>query len=91
MEFVGHNYASTFYDSYMLQVSTVDGISGYWNRERRATHLEEFCGLSLHHRPQVLQTLPAKVEVDLEMRADFIELEAEIKKVGQKVRGVNEN
>jgi hypothetical protein len=80
MKFAGHDYASTFYDSYLPQVSTVDGISSFRNRERRATHLEGFRGQSLHHHPQMLQTLPAKLEVDLAMRADFTEIEAEIQK-----------
>jgi hypothetical protein len=35
----------------------------------------------------MLQTLPAKVEVDLAMRADFVEIEAEIKKVERKIQG----
>jgi hypothetical protein len=89
MKFAGHDYASTFYDSYMPQISTVDGISSYWNREKRTAHLEGFRGLSLHHHPQMLQTLPAKVELDLAMRADFVELEMEIKKAGQIVRGAS--
>lgn len=78
MKFGGHNNADTFFGSYMPQLSTVDGISSYWNRKRRTVHLEGFRGLSLHCHPQMWQSLPAKVEADLELRADFVAIEQEI-------------
>ena len=79
----------TFFGSYMPQLSTVDGISSYWNRKRRTVHVEGFCGLSLHCHPQMLQSLPAKVEADLEMRADFIAIEQEIEALKEKLRRVS--
>ena len=89
MKFAGHNNADTFFGSYMPQLSTVDGISSYWNRKRRTVHLEGFCGLSLHCHPQMLQSLPAKVEADLEMRGDFIAIEQEIEALKEKLRRVS--
>ena len=86
MKFAGHNNADTFLGSYMPQLSTVDGISSYWNRKRRTVHLEGFRGLSLHYHPQILQSLPAKVESDLESRADFNAINQEIEALGQKFR-----
>ena len=85
MKFAGHNNADTFFGSYMPQLSTVDGISSYWNRKRRTVHLEGFRGLSLHCYPQMLQSLPAKVEADLEMRADFIAISQEIDALKEKL------
>ena len=86
MKFGGHNDADTFFGSYMPQLSTVDGISSYWNRKRRTVHLEGFRGLSLHCHPQMLQSLPAKVEADLETRADFIAIEQEIEALKEKLK-----
>ena len=89
MKFAGHNNGDTFFGSYMPQLSTVDGISSYWNRKRRTVHLEGFRGLSLHCHPQMLQSLPAKVEADLEMRGDFIAIEQEIEALKEKLRRVS--
>ena len=88
MKFAGHNNADTFFGSYMPPLSTVDGISSYWNRKRRTVHLEGFRGISFHCHPQMLQSLPAKVEADLEMRADFIAIEQEIEALKEKLRRV---
>lgn len=78
MKFGGHNNADTFFGSYMPQLSTVDGISSYWGRQGRTVHLEGFRGLSLHCHPQMWQSLPAKVEADLETRPDFVAINREI-------------
>ena len=88
MKFAGHKNADTFFGSYMPQLSTVDGIASYWNLKRRTVHLEGFRGLSLHYHPQMLQSLPAKVEADLENRVDFADLNKEIAMLGEKLRGV---
>ena len=89
MKFAGHNNGDTFFGSYMPQLSTVDGMSSYWNRKRRTVHLEGFRGLSLHCHPQMLQSLPVKVEADLEMRGDFIIIEQEIEALREKLRRVS--
>jgi hypothetical protein len=36
-----------------------------------------------------LQALPANIELNLGMRANFVEIEVEIKKSGQIIRGAN--
>ena len=65
MKFAGHENSDTFFGSYMPQISTVDGQSSYWGKARRTVYLEGFRGLSLQHHPQMLQSLPAKVETNL--------------------------
>ena len=72
----------------MPQLSTVDGIGSYWNRKHRTVHLEGFRGLSLHYHPQMLQSLQAKVEADLESRVGFANLNKEIDMLGKKLQGV---
>src|SRR5947207_14325149 len=84
MKFAGHTNPNTFFESYMLQMSTVDGQSSYWGRERRTIHLNVFRGLSLHHHPQLLQSLPAKLQADLERRPDFVALNSEIESLSAK-------
>ena len=90
MKFAGHNNADTFFDSYAPELSTVDGMASYWNKKRRTIHLEGFRGLSLHHHPQLLQSLPAKVEANLESCADFVFINKEIEMLGEKLRCIPE-
>ncbi|KAG9773168.1 hypothetical protein KCU88_g5872, partial [Aureobasidium melanogenum] len=86
MKFAGHENSDTFFGSYMPQISTVDGQSSYWGKARRTVYLEGFRGLSLQHHPQMLQSLPAKVEANLKGRADFIALNEEIESLGERIR-----
>ena len=88
MKFGGHNNPNTFFGSYAPELSTVDGMASYWNKKRRTVHLEGFRGLSLHHHPQLLQSLPAKVEADLENCADFVTISDEIESLGERLRKV---
>ncbi len=88
MKFAGHNNADTFFGSYAPELSTVDGMASYWNKKRRTVHLEGFRGLSLHHHPQLLQSLPAKVEANLDNCADFVFINKEIEMLGEKLRGI---
>ena len=90
MKFAGHNNADTFFDSYAPELSTVDAMASYWNKKRRIIHLEGFRGLSLHHHPQLLQSLPAKVEANLESCADFVFINNEIEILGEKLRWITE-
>ena len=84
MKFAGHTNPNTFSESYMPQMSTVDGQSSCWGRKRRTIYLNVFRGLSLHYHPQLLQSLPAKLQADLECRADFVTLNSEIESLGTK-------
>ncbi|KAI9774214.1 MAG: hypothetical protein M1839_001760 [Geoglossum umbratile] len=66
-------------------MSTVDGQSSYWGRERRTIHIDVFRGVSLHHHhPQLLQSLPAKLQADLEHRPGFVALNTEIESLSAK-------
>jgi hypothetical protein len=85
-KFAGHSNSDIFFDSYMPQMSTVDGQSSYWGRGRRIVHLEGFRSLSLDYHPQLLQSLPAKVQDDLASREDFIILNTEIESLGKRLR-----
>lgn len=88
MKFAGHNNPDTFFGSYAPELSTVDGMASYWNKKRRTIHLEGFRGLSVHHHPQLLKSLPAKVEADLNDCADFVAINKEIKILGEKLRTI---
>jgi hypothetical protein len=85
MKFAGQNDPNVFFGSYMPQISTVDGISNYWGLRRRVVHLEGLRGRSLHYHPQLLQSLPAKVQDDLTHRANFVALNKEIEALGQEL------
>ena len=86
IKFAGHENSDTFFGSYMPQISTVDGQSSFWGNKRRTVYLKGFRGLSLQHHPQMLQSLPAKVEANLEERPDFVALNKEIESLGEKIR-----
>ncbi|RHZ51665.1 uncharacterized protein CDV56_103977 [Aspergillus thermomutatus] len=88
MKFAGHGNSKTFFGSYMPPISTVDGQSSYWNRPRRTDFLEGFRGLSLTYHPQMLRSLPAKVEADLQERSVFVTIDQEIKSLGEKIRAL---
>jgi hypothetical protein len=86
MKFAGHIDPRTFQVHYAHQMSTIDGQSALWDKERRNIPFEAFRGLSLHHYPQLPQSLPAKVRDDLEHRDDFIALNKEIAALGENLR-----
>ena len=88
MKFASYNNADTFFGSYAPELSTVDGMASYWNKKRRTVHLERFCGLSLHHYPQLLQSLPTKIESNLDNCVDFVSINKEIEILGEKLRGI---
>ena len=64
------------------------GIRLLGNKKCRTVHLEGFWGLSLHHHPQPLQSLPTKVEADLDSYSDFISINKEIDMLGEKLRRI---
>ena len=88
MKFAGHNNADTFFGSYAPELSTVDGIASYWDKKRRTVYLEGFRGLSLHYYSQLLRSLPARVEADLDNCSEFISVNKEIEMLEKKFRGI---
>ncbi|KAL2037958.1 hypothetical protein N7G274_009177 [Stereocaulon virgatum] len=88
IKFAGHNNADTFFGLYAPELSTVDGMASYWNKKRRTVQLKGFRGLSLHHYPQLLQSLPAKVEANLDNCADFVSINKGVEILGEKLRGI---
>ena len=53
---------------------------------RRTVYLEGFRGHSLQYHPQILLSLPAKVEANLEEGGNFAALNKEIESLGVKIR-----
>ena len=88
MRFAGQSNPSTFFQSYMSQLSTVDGQGSYFGTGLRRDHLEDFRGLSLHRHPQLWQSLPAKHQFELERRPDFIALDEEIETLNRKIQNL---
>jgi len=85
MKFAGQRDPDVFFGSYMPQVSDVDGQSSFWGGKRRTVHIEALRGLSLQYHPQMVQSLPAKVQDDLAQRADFIKINEEIEDLGSQL------
>ncbi|KAI9773400.1 MAG: hypothetical protein M1840_007615 [Geoglossum simile] len=85
MKFAGHINPNTFLDSYMAKISTVDGQASFLGQKLRQDHIEDLRGLSLHRHPQVWQSLPAKIQCDLECRSDFIAIQKKINTLTEKI------
>ena len=67
---------------------SLPGIRLLGNKKSPTVHLEGFRGLSLHHHPQLLQSIPAKVEADLDNCSDFVSINKEIDMLGEKLRRI---
>jgi hypothetical protein len=85
MKFLNHNDSDTFFGSYAPALSTVDQMETYWNNKRCDVHLEGFRDLSLHHHSQLLQSLSAKVKVNLNNCFDFVVISGEIRMLEEKL------
>lgn len=63
-------------------------MTSYWNKKRPTVHLEGFRGLSLHHHPQLLQSLPAKIEAILNSCIEFVFINRENEILRERLRGI---
>ena len=88
IKFAGYNNADIFFGLYVSELSTVDGMASYWNKKRRTVYLEEFRGLLLYYYSQLLQSLFAKVEVNLNNCVDFVFINKKIEILGEKLRDI---
>ncbi|KAL8823038.1 MAG: hypothetical protein Q9191_006238 [Dirinaria sp. TL-2023a] len=67
----------------------IQGAGSFSNRtKRRTVHLKGFRDLSLHHHPQLLQSLLAKVKADLDNCSEFIFVNKKIEMLRKKLRGI---
>ncbi|KAH0542349.1 hypothetical protein FGG08_003287 [Glutinoglossum americanum] len=85
MKFAGHIDSSTFLNSYMAQISTVDGQASFLGQKLRGDHIEDLRGMSLRRHPQLWHSLPAKIRCDLECRSDLIALQKDIDTLTEKI------
>ena len=83
MKFAGHTNPKTFVGLYMPRISAVGGQSSFWGR--RAVHrLPRRLPGHLAPTPlQMLQSLPADMEANLEERADLTALNKKVESVGE--------
>lgn len=87
MKFAGQNDPNVFFGSYASSVSTVDGISSYFGGKRRTIHLECLRGRTLRWYPQLNQTLPAKVQDNLDGRPDVVAINRELEALAKELDG----
>jgi hypothetical protein len=85
IKFAGHINPGTFLNSYMAQLSTVDGQASFLGQRLRRDHIEDLRGLSLRRHPQLQQFLPAKIRHNLERRPDFISVQEDINNLTEKI------
>ena len=69
-------------------MSTINGAASFWGLKPRITYFEAFRGMSLQWSPQMEQSLPAKLRVNLAQRPDFVKLSEEILELGEKLKGL---
>ena len=88
MKFGGYKNPNTFFGLYAPNLSIINGIASYWSKKPRIVYLEGFRGLLLYYSPQLLQSLPAKIEANLDNCAEFIFINEEIEALGEKLRSI---
>lgn len=78
MKFAGQRDPDVFFSSYAPAISSVDGISSYWGGKRRTIHIECLRGRTLRWYPHLNQTLPAKVQDNLDGHPDVVKINQEL-------------
>ena len=86
MKFAGHLNPSTFPAFYMAPLSTVDGQGSFLGQRLRRDFIEDFRGMALSRNSQLWQSLPAKLQYDLECRPDFMALDKEIAAISERIK-----
>ena len=86
MKFAGHLNPKTFPKYYMAPLSTVDGQASFLGQKLRKDYIEDFRSMALNRHPQLWQSLPAKLQYELECRPDFVALTDEILALSEKIK-----
>ncbi|KAF8862713.1 hypothetical protein BDZ45DRAFT_585016 [Acephala macrosclerotiorum] len=76
-KFAGQSNHRVFQTYYMAEGS-VDGQNSFLNQPCRTDFIEDMRGISLHCNPELWQSLPAKMQHELQQRPDYIALQEEI-------------
>jgi len=86
MKHGGHKDERTFGDSYMPNNAGTDLQGGYFDGKLRSIVNDRFRGLTLHRNPELLQTLPARKQHELENTPEFTAIEEEIEALAAKAK-----
>ncbi|KAI1949847.1 hypothetical protein LOZ57_002325 [Ophidiomyces ophidiicola] len=78
MKFAGQTTRTMFGSNYAHPVCQVDGQATYLGIEPREDHIKHGCGLQLQRHSQLLQSLPARLEMEFHQRKDVIDLKKEM-------------
>ena len=78
MKFAGHRNPRTLVGHYLDDMSNVDGAAAFLGGEARRDIPQDFRSASLKRNPDLLHSLPAKEEEELERSEDYIALSKQV-------------
>jgi hypothetical protein len=87
-KFGGH-LPGVFQTFYMAEGS-VDGQNSFLNRPLRTDFIEDMRGISLQYNPELWQSLPAKMQHELQQRQDFITIQEKLANLNDNIAGTDE-
>ena len=76
----------TFGENYQPNNAGTDLQGGYFDGKLRSIVSDRFQGLTLHRNPELLQTLPARKQYELENTPEYTTLEDEIEALAPKAK-----
>lgn len=84
MKHGGHKDPRTFGENYQPNNAGTDLQGGYFDGKLRSIVSDRFRGLTLHRNPELLQTLPARKQYELQHTLEFATLEDKIEALAPK-------
>jgi hypothetical protein len=87
-KFGGH--APRVFQTFYMAEGSVDGQNSFLNRPLRTDFIEDMRGISLQCNPELWQSLPAKMQHELQQRPDFIALQEELANLNNNIAATDE-
>lgn len=78
MKFTAQRNIKTLTGYYLYDLTTVDGAVCYLGLEPRKDLTEDFCSATMMRNPDLLQSLPSKLQEELENRDEYVALSRQI-------------
>ena len=81
MKHGGHQHAGTHRNHYQPNNPGTDGQNAYLGGQLRTLVADLFRGMTVPHNPNLLQTLPAEQEYEIETSSEFVALDGELQEL----------
>ncbi|KAK0721562.1 hypothetical protein B0T26DRAFT_739088 [Lasiosphaeria miniovina] len=78
INFAAHTNKMTLTRDYLSSITVVDGLASFLKLPLRSDQAEDFRSMTANRNPELLQSLPAKVQDELRQREDYIAITKKI-------------